>query len=101
MFDNDKFITKGVQQNIPLELQFFIWNCINMLKNQYKQIDYLQVFELTKQRADDIFFQKIEHRQEVPQYIKTYNIFSSKMVDAKLFVIDDGTYSTMMLAGEY
>lgn len=101
MFDNNRFITKGVQQNIPIELQLFIWNCIDKIKNQGNQMDYLHVFELTKERADDIFFQKIEHRQKVPQYIKTYNIFASTLVDAKVFVIDDGTYSTMLLAEEY
>ncbi len=62
MFDNNKHITRGVDQNIPFDLQLFIWNCIDALKNQGQQLDYLQIFELTSQRADDIFFQKIEHK---------------------------------------
>lgn len=45
MFDNDKLITKGVQQNIPLELQLFMWNCIDILKDQRHQLNYLQIFE--------------------------------------------------------
>lgn len=101
MFDNNRYITKGVQQEIPLELQLFMWNCIDTLKEQGQELDYLQVFELTKERADDVFFQEIEHRQEVPEYKKTYNIFPQEIVDAKVFVIDDGSHSTMMLAEDY
>lgn len=77
------------------------WNCINTLKEQGKELDYLQVFELSKERADDVFYQKIEHRQEVPEYSMTYRIFPSEMIDAKVFVIDDGEHSTMILSNEY
>lgn len=101
MFDNAKYITKDVQNSIPLELQLFMWNCINALKEKNQELDYLQVFKLTKQRADDIFFQKIEHKQEIPEYRKTYTVFPSEIVDAKIFVIDDGKSSTMLLAEEY
>lgn len=101
MFDNNRYITKGVQQEIPLELQLFMWNCIDTLKEQGQELDYLQVFELTKERADDIFFQKIEHRQEVPKYSMTYRLFPKDMVETKIFVIDDGSHSTMMLAEDY
>lgn len=98
MFDNNKFITKGIHENITLALQLFMWNCIDALKEHVNQLDHLQVFELSKQRSDDIFYQKIEHKQEIPQYFKTYNLLPSEMIDAKVFVIDDGKYSTMMLA---
>lgn len=101
MFDNDKFITKGVQQVIPLEFQLLMWNCVDRLKEQGQLLDYLQVFQFTKQRIDDIFFQKIDHRQELPEYIETYNVFSSEIINAKVFIIDDGAYSTMLLAEEY
>ncbi len=101
MFNNDRYMTKEIQQQIPIELQLFLWNCIDTLKEQEQELDYLQVFELTKERVDDVFFQKIEHRQEVPEYSKTYRVFPNEMVDAKVFVIDDGTHSTMLLAEEY
>lgn len=101
MFDNDRYMTKGIQQKIPLELQLYLWNCIDALKEQGKELDYLQVFELTRERADDIIFQKIEHRQEVPKYSMTYRVFSKEMLNAKVFIIDDGEHSTMMMAEEY
>lgn len=98
---SNRYITKGIQQEIPLELQLFMWNCIDKLKEQGKELDYLQVFELIEDRADDIFYQIIEHRQEVPEYNKTYKICPKENVDAKIFVIDDETHSTMLLAEEY
>lgn len=101
MFDNNKFITKGVQQIIPLELQLFMWSCIDILKQQGKQLDYLQIFELTEQKSNNIFFQGIEYRQEVPEYVKRYKIFSNEIVNKKIYIIDDGTCSTMLLAEEY
>lgn len=63
MFDkNNRYMTKVVQQQISLELQLFIWNCIDELKEQGKKLNYLQVFKLTKVRIDDIYFKNIEHR---------------------------------------
>ena len=102
MFDRtNRYITKGIQHEISLELQLFMWDCIDTLKEQGKELDYLQVFELTKERVDDVFFQKIEHKQEVPAYQKTHRVFPTEMVNAKVFVIDDETHSTMLLAEEY
>lgn len=101
MFDNDKYMTTGIQQNIPLELQLFMWNCINTLRNQSMQLDYLQVFELTKEKRDNIFFQKIIHKQENPHYEISYRLFPKEIVCKKIFVIDNNKYSTMLLSEEY
>jgi hypothetical protein len=99
--EGTRYMTKGIQQDISLELQLLMWNCIDTLKSEGKELDYLQVFELTKEKEGDISFQKIEHRQEVPEYNMTFRVFPKEMVNAKVFVIDDGQYSTMMLAEEY
>lgn len=102
MFDkNNRYITKGIENQIPLELQLLLWSSIDKLKEQGKVLDYLQVFELSEQRADDIFYQNIEHRQEVPEYNKTHKILVKQMVNATVFVIDDERSATMMLAMEY
>ncbi|MFT5874691.1 MAG: hypothetical protein ACI8WT_003662 [Clostridium sp.] len=102
MFDkNNRFMTKGIQQEIPLELQLLMWSYIDTLKEQGNELDYLQVFELTEHRADDIFYQIIDHREEIPEYNKTYKILTKETVTAKVFVIDDERYSTMLLASEY
>ena len=102
MFDkNSRYITSGIQHRIPLELQLFLWDCIETLKEQEKELDYLQIFELSKERDYGVFYQKIEHRQEVPEFNKTYKLFSQQIVNAKIFVIDDEDHSTMLLAEEY
>ncbi|MGH4049995.1 MAG: DUF960 domain-containing protein [Clostridium sp.] len=102
MFDkNNRYITKRIQQEIPLELQLFMWDCIDTLKEQANNMDYLQVFEITNERVDEVFFQRIEHRQEVPEYSMTHRVFATEMANYKVFIIDDETHSTMLLAEEY
>lgn len=102
MFDkSNRYMTKGIQNDIPVELQIFMWNCIDTLKDKGQELDYLQVFELTSERADDILFQKVQHSQEVPKYNKTYMICVKEMIGTLVFVIDDETHSTMLLAEEY
>lgn len=79
---------------IPLELQIFMWQCIDNLKVEK---DYLQVFNLSVVNG----IQKVEHKQEVPEYQNTYSVLVDNPVDAKVFIIDDGDHSTMLLAEEY
>lgn len=103
MFDKyNRYTTKGVEREIPIELQLFLWSCIDKLKEQGQELDYLQVFELTRERVNDIFFQRIEHKEEEPEYCRDYNVFPTVIVNAKVFVVDDESGAiTMMLAMEY
>ena len=59
--------------------------------------DYLQVFSLSSENGK----QKITHTQEVPEYKKEYIFNTGTVITAKIFVIDDKTHSTMLLAEEY
>lgn len=94
MFENSRYLTKGVNQSVPLELQIFMWKCIDELPIEK---DYLQVFNLSVKDGIQI----IQHKQEVLKYQNTYSVLVSNPVDAKIFVIDDGEYSIMLLAEEY
>lgn len=61
--------------------------------------DYIQVFEMEPLNSNLL---KIEHRQEVPKYKKEIIVRNVGVnYKVKLFVIDDGKYSTMMLSEEY
>ena len=60
-------------------------------------IDYLQVFSLSAQNGR----QRVTHTQEVPEYKQEYVFNSGTAIDAKIYVIDSGTYSTMLFAQEY
>lgn len=94
-FNNKRFITKGVLENINPLTQILMWQCIDKLTLPQ---DYLQIFDLTIEDGK----QKIKHTQEEPEYHKEYllNTDASFYV-GKVFVIDDETHSTMLLAEEY
>ncbi len=94
MFNNQRYLTKGVQAEIPLELQLFMWNCIDRLP---KERDYFQVFKLETLNS----IQKITHFSEQPAYRKEYLIPIDNPITAKVYIIDSDEYSTMLLASEY
>jgi len=96
MFDKKKYVTRGIDSTLGLHVQLMLWRMIDNLEGEK---DYLQVFELT--RIDDNT-SKIVHRQEEPEYEKSHILHVGINEDAvKVFVIDDGNYSTMLLASEY
>lgn len=101
MFDNDRYITCGINEEIDVEIQIALWNFIDNLKKKDFEIDYLQVFELKSIENGDRFNQEIIHSQEVPEYKKKYLTEVGKPVNAKIFVIDDKSHSTMLLGEEY
>lgn len=95
MFSNQRYITRGVIAEIPLELQLFMWECIDRLP---KNCDYFQVFELENLGS----IQRITHFSEHPEYRMEYLLPTiANPVTAKVYVIDDGNHSTMLLAEEY
>ena len=94
MFDNQRFLTRGVDTEIPPELQLFLWSCIDRLPEER---DYFQVFKLEPMGE----MQRISHTSEQPEYHMEYIIPTEKPITAKLYVIDSEEYSTMLLAEEY
>ena len=86
--------TSGVNAEIPLELQLFLWSCIDQLPPER---DYPQVFQLEPMGQ----MQSITHSSEQPPHRMTYVIPSDKPITAKLYAIDDGEHSTMLFASEY
>ena len=93
-FQGQRYLTRGVQTTIPFELQFFMWELIDQLPDPK---DYFQVFKLTVQNSK----QHISHESEQPEYHKEYDVDTANPIEAKIYVIDDGTHSTMLLAEEY
>ena len=94
MFNNPRYLTRGISDTIPLQLQMIIWNCIDLLP---KERDYLQVFELGAFGG----MQQIRHSSEQPAYCKVFLFLSEAPVTGKIYVIDDNDHSTMLLAEEY
>lgn len=98
MFDNARYLTRGVEAEIPLALQLVLWQMIDGLPVQK---DYLQVFRLESMTAQGRALQKITHTQEQPPYKKEYLLTFGQPLTAKLFAIDDGDHSTLLLSDEY
>ena len=92
MFENQKFLTHGITAQLPLWMINMLWLMILTSEK-----DYLQVFTLTKTPTG----QHIVHEQEQPPYRYELDVPCDDAVDAKVFVIDDSTHSTMLLAEEY
>lgn len=102
MFNIDKkYITIGIKEQIGIDIQLFIWNEIEKRINLKKELDYLQVFNISIIDKDKGIV-KIEHTQEIPEY-KKISIIKSKEVrnNLKVFVILEAEYATMLLASEY
>ena len=95
MFNSPRYVTSGINSELPLMLQIILWGLIDTMEVAEK--DYLQVFLLS---VDD-GKQRIIHEQEHPEYRKEYLFSSENPVTAKVYVIDDKTHSTMLLAEEY
>lgn len=94
MFDNNRYLTCGVDSTIPLDLQLFLWKCVECMPAPK---DYLQVFELSAEGP----MQAITHSSEEPEYRKVYLLPSEVPITEKVYIIDDGDHSTMLLASEY
>lgn len=99
MFDKLKFVTVGVTTKIPNDLQLLLWSLINTMKVDAK--DYLQVIKITSIYDEGVYKLNITHSQEEPNYIKEHTTITSILINEKLYVIDDGPHSTMLLAEEY
>ncbi|HBF6471703.1 TPA: DUF960 family protein [Clostridioides difficile] len=102
MFNIDKkYITIGIKEEIGIDIQLFMWNEIEKRINLKKELDYLQVFNISIIDKDKGIV-KIEHTQEIPEY-KNTSIIKSKEIrnNLKVFVILEAEYATMLLASEY
>ncbi|MFZ5968231.1 MAG: DUF960 family protein [Bacillota bacterium] len=99
MFNNARYVTQKVTGSVPGYIQNLLWYLVEIMEVSKK--DYLQVFELIKTTQDGKSFQKILHKQEQPKYMKEHIIPIKSPVTARIYVIDDGTHSTMLLADEY
>lgn len=99
MFDGKRYVTRGVENTIPADVQWLIWNLIDdLVAKREVEPDYLQIFELQPTAGGG---QKIVHRQEVPEYLAEYVFDKVNItVSVKLYVIDDGDHCTMILPEE-
>ena len=99
----NRFITKGIDSDVPKEIQVVCWELIDKLvEEKVIEADYLQIFEFEKKTQDKKLI--ITHRQEKPTYQKCYEIeLESSLLEfdiSKLWVLDDGGVNQIMLLPE-
>lgn len=94
MFLSEKYLTRGVNEAVPILLQLIMWKMISDIPSEK---DHLQIFRLVGKDGIQI----ITHEQEQPEYRKTIVFEWYETVTQKVYVIDDGDHCTMLLAEEY
>ena len=99
MFENQRYITRGVTAEIDPVVQLAVFTMIDAML--VKQKDYLQVFDLKPDIKDGVTVQRITHTQEQPPYRQELVTRCQNPVHQKMFCIDDGDHSTLLLAEEY
>ena len=98
MFKKDnRYVTRGVNEEVDVRLQLIIWSMIDKLKDEGNvELDYLQVFRIRKEGKKIV----ISQSQEVPEYLCTYEIrLEDIQIDdeIKLYVIDNGVEGSIIL----
>ena len=106
MFDrkNQYYVTKGIQETVPYQLQYFCWQLILKRSKEIEPtMDYLQIIEFDVDVEHELL--TIVHRQEEPEVKQIYHLhlfeeYRSLSVK-KIWAIDDGQAQTMLLPEEY
>lgn len=97
----NRYVTRGVNEEVDIRLQLIIWDMIDKLKEKGSvELDYLQIFKIRKEGKKIV----INQSQEVPEYSCTYEIELEDVElddEIKIYVIDSGEYSTMLFPSEY
>ena len=95
MFKGKRFSTRCIAETLPTPLQAVMWM---LIESMTVEKDYLQIFELSEHDGK----QRIVHKQEQPPYRREYLLQTgTPFLNAKIFVIDDMTHSTMLFNYEY
>lgn len=99
MFDNPRYLSKGVNRKLSIFVQSLLWDMIDEIDISK---DGFQIFNLTPIDVNGVKVQKVVHTQEQPPYTRVVVLNGlTKPINEKIYVIDDGEYSTMILASEY
>ena len=102
LFTGKRYITQGIDIHVPDFARDAIWKYIEDRKNSGKPpLDYLQIFQLYQRSYKGQKVQVIECKQEQPKFETELIIPACFTVNEKIYVIDDVSHQTMMLAREY
>ncbi len=101
-FNNKGYSTQGYINEIPLVVQLMISSMLHKRIKEKKEVDYLQVFKLSRERNEQgVICQKIVHKQEQPPMEDVCYLVTDEAVNETVFCIDDETHHTFLLSREY
>ena len=100
-FDGNRYITSGIQQEIPLSIQLMMFESLAFMERKAGELDRLQIFKLSTSEKDGMFLLNIRHEQEIPEARIDYLVPVETSLDHKVYIIDDVDHVTMLLAEEY
>ena len=100
----ERYMTKGIQERIPLELQILLWKLQTQIRYKQTRIDYLQIYELNIEK-NNRREQVILHRSEQSQYERLHHFQIEESLIGKIFIIEEvegnKTREIMLFAEEY
>lgn len=101
----ERYMTRGIQQRMPLELQIVLWELQAQIRCEQARIDYLQVYELKIIEDNNRREQVVLHSSEQPEYEKIHHFQVEEPIIGKVFIIEevekDKMREAMMFAHEY
>ena len=105
MFEKNTYITRGINESLPLELISLLWLKVQGVKD--RKLDYLQVFEFKNVGTLESPILEVKWSQEVPKHEESFKVKGIKLEEVeKVWIICSGEgteeeYSTMLLPEEY
>ncbi|WP_394868010.1 DUF960 family protein [Staphylococcus saprophyticus] len=102
----NRYITRGIAQNLPTTLQHQLWQLVSKRENEQSEeleaIDHFHIFQFHVLN-DQLY---IKHKQERPAYVKTHkaNVKQSINVNKVYIIREDDvslSYYVMLLPEEY
>ena len=100
--EKKRYQTKGIDERMPMEHRVTMWMLIDELVRTTGNADYLQIFEFSVGTENGEKVQRMEHRQDEPEYKAMYSWkLSDDGITGVVFVLDDGVQCTMLWASEY
>ncbi|RNB90210.1 hypothetical protein EDM59_01835 [Brevibacillus nitrificans] len=102
MFSSERYVTRGVNEAVPFELQLILWSILEKRQERGDQLDYLQIFELSAEWVDGEPLQKVVNRQEQPIHQEAFYVdhIENLAIGVTVWIMDSGKYSTALLPEE-
>ncbi|HLR65539.1 MAG TPA: DUF960 family protein [Virgibacillus sp.] len=94
-----RYMTRMIDEVVHVEIQKILWDLIDEQRQQDKELDYLQVFELKNIHGK----QHIVHRQEIPERRVrwTFELKHTTPIETTIWCIDSDEYQMMLLPSDY